>query len=204
MQKDDGSKTALQMMTDAETIQRVVSGDVNAFEILLRRYRGHVMAVVKNHVPLNDLDDVSQNVFLRAYQSLATYSEKGAFKNWLTGVAVRTCYDFWRNRYRQKDMPISSLSERHQQWLDSVMAEQSTDAYDAVQKQQEAREVLAWALDRLSPADRMVLELVYLEGMSGREAAGHLGWSVANVKIRSYRARNKLKKMVSGFMEKGR
>jgi RNA polymerase sigma-70 factor, ECF subfamily len=192
------------MITDAKTIQQVISGDVNAFEILLRRYRGHVMAVVINHVPSNEVDDVSQNVFLRAYQSLATYREKGSFKNWLTGVAIRTCYDFWRKKYKHKEVPISNLSERHQKWLDSVMAEQSADAYNAAQGKQEAQEILAWALNRLSAADRMVLELVYLEGMSGKEAAGYLGWSVANVKVRSYRARNKLKKIVTKFMDKGR
>ncbi len=162
------------------------------------------MAVVKNHVPSNEVDDVSQNVFLRAYQSLATYREKGSFKNWLTGVTIRTCYDFWRKKYKHKEVPISNLSERHQKWLGSVMAEQSADAYNAAQGKQEAQEILAWALNRLSAADRMVLELVYLEGMSGKEAAGYLGWSVANVKVRSYRARNKLKKIVTKFMDKGR
>jgi len=203
MNKDMRSNTASRIVTDAETIQRVVSGDVNAFEILLRRYKGHVVGVVKSHVPSSELDDVSQNVFVRVYRSLATYRGKSNFKNWLTGIAIRTCYDFWRKRYKHKEVPISNLSERHQKWLGSVMAEQSADAYHAAQGKEEAREVLNWALNRLSAADRMVLTLVYLEGLSGKEAAGYLGWSVANVKVRSFRARNKLKTIVTKFMEKG-
>lgn len=191
-------------MTDAETIQRVVSGDVNAFEILLRRYKGHVMGVVGNHVPPAEVDDVSQNAFIRAYQSLGGYKEKGEFKNWLTGVAVRTCYDFWRKKYKRKEVPMGDLSDGHLKWLESVAAEQSSVAFKALQKQTEAQEILAWALNRLSAADRMVLELVYLEGLSGKEAAAHLGWSLANVKVRSFRARNKLKKMISDFMAKNR
>jgi RNA polymerase sigma-70 factor, ECF subfamily len=57
--------------------------------------------------------------------------------------------------------------------------------------------MLDWAMDRLSPEDRMVVELIYLEGLSGKEAADLLGWSVANVKVRAFRSRNKLRKLLS-------
>ena len=75
-------------------------------------------------------------------------------------------------------------------------------AYDGSQsfykdgEQQEAREVLDWALNKLSAEDRMVIELVYLEGLSGKEAAELLGWSVTNVKVRSFRSRKKLQKLL--------
>ena len=59
-----------------------------------------------------------------------------------------------------------------------------------------------WALDQLTAKDRMVLELVYLEGLSGKEAAGLLGWSVANVKARSFRSRKKLQKLLAGLGER--
>ncbi len=58
------------------------------------------------------------------------------------------------------------------------------------------QEVLEWALGKLSAEDRMVLELVYLEGLSCKEAAKQLGWTLANVKVRSFRSRNKLKKLL--------
>jgi RNA polymerase sigma-70 factor (ECF subfamily) len=59
---------------------------------------------------------------------------------------------------------------------------------------------LDWALDRLSAEDRMVLELVYLEGLSVKETAELLGWSVANVKVRSHRSRKKVEKLLTGLI----
>lgn len=202
MNIENSNHTVSQKNTDAETIQQVLSGDVNAFEILLRRYKRHVMGVVANHVPSVEVDDVAQDAFVRAYQSLAGYKGKSEFKYWLTGVAVRTCYDFWRKKYKRNEVPMSELSERHLKWLDALTAAQSSVEFKALQEKTEAQEMLAWALNRLSPADRMVLELVYLEGLSGKEAAVHLGWSTANVKVRSFRAKRKLKRIVSGIMTK--
>ncbi len=66
---------------------------------------------------------------------------------------------------------------------------------------QHARETLEWALNRLSAEDRMVVELVYLEEFSGKEAATLLGWSVANVKVRVFRARKKLQKLLSRVLD---
>ncbi len=200
MTKDPENYMALSAISDTTAIERVLSGDVDAFEILMRRYQGHVMGVVRNHVPIDELEDVFQTVFIKAYQSITTYRKKGSFKNWLSGIAIRTCYDFWRHRYRQKEVPIGGLSASHQKWLDTVMAAQSADVYHAAEAQSEAREILSWALGQLSAEDRMVLELVYFQGMSGKEAATHLGWSVANVKIRSFRSRNRLKTILARFL----
>ena len=72
----------------------------------------------------------------------------------------------------------------------------------ALKSEKEAKEVLAWALNRLSAEDRMVVEMVYLEGMTGREAAELLGWSVTNVKVRSFRSRIRLRKLLSGLLER--
>ena len=63
---------------------------------------------------------------------------------------------------------------------------------------------MEWALGKLKPGERMVLELVYLEGLSGKEAADLLGWSVANVKVRSFRSRKKLEKLISEAMKGSR
>jgi RNA polymerase sigma-70 factor (ECF subfamily) len=96
---------------------------------------------------------------------------------------------------------MSTLTEKHQDWLEKVISDQSSRLFNEQSSQKEAREVLDWALDRLSPEDRMVLELVYLEGLSGKEAAELLGWSVANVKIRSHRSRKKLRKLLTILIE---
>jgi RNA polymerase sigma-70 factor (ECF subfamily) len=116
---------------------------------------------------------------------------------------VRTCYDFWRARYRNREISISSLTERQQHWLESVISAQSSRSFAADEEHQARKDVLDWALSQLSAEDRMVVELVYLEELSGKEAAKLLGWSVANVKVRSFRARKKLQKLLSQATRKG-
>lgn len=180
---------------DAEVVYQVVSGDVNAFERLLKRYEAHVLRIVKKHIPFDKVEEVAQDVFIRIYQSLPNFKRDDSFKQWLSTITVRTCYDFWRKHYRYREIPISSLSEKHQAWLEEAMATRSSQSFDDIASQNEAREILDWALDRLSPEDRMVLELVYLEGYSVKEAANLLGWSTAKVKVRSFRSRKKLHKL---------
>ncbi|MBU0989461.1 MAG: sigma-70 family RNA polymerase sigma factor, partial [Proteobacteria bacterium] len=104
--------------------------------------------------------------------------------------------------YRTRESPMSALSERHREWLECVISSESNASADGRARQEEAKEVLAWALDRLSPEDRMVVEMVYLEGMTGREAAELLGWSTANVKVRAFRSRRRLRKLLTGLLER--
>ena len=181
---------------DSEIVNQVVSGEVNAFEHLLKRYQAHVVRIVKKHIPFDKVEEVAQDVFVRTYQSLPTFKGDDGFKQWLSTITIRTCYDFWRKHYRYREIPLSSLSEKHQLWLEEATANSSSQSFYERDSQKEAREILDWALDRLSPEDRMVLELVYLEGYSIKEAAKLLGWSTVNVKVRSFRARKKLHKLI--------
>jgi RNA polymerase sigma-70 factor (ECF subfamily) len=187
--------------SDVEIVRRVMEGEINAFESLLLRYKDHVLEVVKKHVPYNEVEETAHDVFVRAYQSLSTFKERSSFKQWLSTIAVRACYDFWRKKYRSRELPMSSLAEEHQKWLEKVVSNRSGQSFADKYSQGKARELLDWALNRLSPEDRMVLELIYLEGLSGREAADLLGWSVANVKVRSLRARRKLHNLLARLVE---
>ena len=187
--------------SDTEIVRRVLQGEINAFESLLLRYQDHVFEVVKKHVPYSEVEETAHDVFVRAYQSLSTFQGRSSFRQWLSAIAVRACYDFWRKRYRNRELPMSSLTEEHPEWLEKVVSNRSGESFDDNYSQKGARELLAWALDRLSAEDRMVLELIYLEGLSGREASDLLGWSVANVKVRSLRARRKLRSLVMGLVE---
>jgi RNA polymerase sigma-70 factor (ECF subfamily) len=187
--------------TDAEIVRRVVEGNVNAFESLLTRYKDHVLKIIGKHMPHQKVEETAQDVFIRVYQSLPTFKVKNNFKQWVSSITVRTCYDYWRKVYRSREIPMSSLSERHQDWLENVMSDQSDQSFQKMSSQKEAVEVLDWALGKLSAKDRMVMELVYLEGLSGKEAADLMGLSVANIRIRSLRSRRKLEKLLTGLVE---
>ena len=185
--------TEAEQPSDDAVIEQVRLGRIDAFETLVARYEGDVFRWARRHVPAADVEDTAQEVFIRAYQSLATYRGRGkAFRSWLATITTRTCYDHWRRVYRSRETPLSSLTDAHEKWLDAALAETSAQDLEQRGAAQQAREILEAGLDRLSAEDRMVLELVYLEGRSGREAAELLNWSVANVKVRCFRARRKL------------
>ena len=192
-------KTHQSELSDIEIINQILNGDINSFEHLLDRYQDHALRIVKRHVPYGDVEDTIQDVFIRAYKALPNFKEKGGFKQWLSAIAVKTCYDFWRKRYRSKEFPMSDLTENHMVWLKKTLSDQSGKSFSQERYKEKAKELLDWALNKLSAKDRMVLELIYFEGLSLQEAADLLGWSVANVKVRSFRSRKKLETILSGL-----
>jgi RNA polymerase sigma-70 factor (ECF subfamily) len=183
--------------SDAEIVRQVISGNVNAFEQLVRKYQNHVLRIIKKHLPHEHVLDTVQDVFMRVYQSLPTFKVDSSFEQWLSTIAVRTCYDFWRKHSKFREFAMSSFTEKHQVWLEEALSDKSSQSFHERGLQKEAREILDWALDRLAAEDRLVLELVYLEGHSVKEAASLLGWSSANVKVRSFRSRKKLYNLLS-------
>ncbi|MDR2019060.1 MAG: sigma-70 family RNA polymerase sigma factor [Syntrophobacterales bacterium] len=182
---------------DAEIVRQIVAGNVNAFEHLVDRYQNLVLAIVKKHVPFEHVEDTVQDVFLRTYRSLSTFKNDNGFKPWVSVIAVRTCHDFWRDHYKTREISMSSLTEQHQAWIEATLSDQSSRSFHETKVQNEAREVLDWALNKLSAAERMVLELIYFEGNSVKEAAHLLGLSIANVKVRLFRSRKKLHEMLT-------
>lgn len=180
------------MSDDTEIIERVLRGEIDRFADLIARHRQHVLKIVSGHVPADQAAEVAHDVFVRAYHSLPRFSRQVPFEHWLSRLAVRTCYDFWRAR-RRADIPVSMLTVDQAGWLDRALAGESDARFHEQTDQRESQEVLDWALAQLSPENRLVLTLVYLESRSVREAADLLGWSMVNVKVRCHRARQKLR-----------
>jgi RNA polymerase sigma-70 factor (ECF subfamily) len=175
-----------------ELLRQIHLGDIDQFAELISRYQKHVIRIVCRRVPADRVDEIAHDVFVRAYVGLAQFSRSVAFEHWLAGIAVRTCYDFWRTR-KSEALPVSALTAEHQRWMDRVLTAQSDDQFCEQARRREATEVLEWALEQLSPENRAVLTLVHLDGHSVREAAQLLGWSMINVKVRAHRARRALR-----------
>lgn len=189
---------------DNEVIQRILQGNADAFEVLLKRYQPLVLNIVAKHLPCDMVEETAHNVFIKAYNSLQAFGCEGPFKHWLSKIAVRTCYDFWREQYKSKEVVMNSLSEEeHYGWFEALISSKSMESFKHEEFLKETREVLRWALARLSAKDRMVLSMVYLEGLSVRETADLLGWSIVNVKIRSHRARKELRRQLVELSGKG-
>ena len=190
---------------DDRTIRKVRAGDVDAFADLMRRHGARVNATVSRHVPFDQREEVAQDTWIRAFQSLDGYSLGTRFGDWLTGIAVRASYDYWRQHYRSREVSESTMGESHREWIEAVSAKQSADTFREQIQRREAKEVLDYALAQVSPEDRMVINLVHLEGLSALEASKQLGWSVVNVKVRAHRTRKKMRQAIESWLgEDGR
>ncbi len=174
----------LSSMPDETTLHLARNGDETAFGHLVAQHKGRVFALVARFArEAHQIDDLAQEVFIRAWQRLGQYREEAPFEHWLSRIAVHACYDFLRRQRRWslfRSVPIESVDLP------------DTDRASAL----EAREVVEKALARLKPKERLVLTLFELEGHSVREIAALTGWSEANVKTRASRARAELKKIL--------
>ncbi len=184
-------------ISDDAIVKTVLSGDVNAFEALVTRHRHYVARIVAGHVPYDKIDEVTHDTFVNAYRGLNTYRGGERFPNWMSRIAVRCCYDFWRDWQRNREAVTVTLSDAGAEFVDGLMSDTAMDFYQEAARRSEAQEVLTWAMAQLSPEDRMVLTLTALEEKSVAEAAELLGWSKVNVKVRALRARRKLKAILS-------
>lgn len=182
---------------DFQVIHRVLAGDINAFEKLLEKYQDHVFMIVSKHLPQDMVEEIAHETFIKAYTAMVSFKFESSFSHWLSTIAVRTCHDFWRKRYRNQEIPVSVFTDKHHDWLEQVTSEQSGRSFKQDQNRKEAQEVLELVLSQLSASDRMLVSLMFVEGYSGKETAELLDWSLANVKVRTFRIRHKLRKLLA-------
>ena len=108
-------------------------------------------------------------------------------------LTVRTCYDFLRGHQRNREAAFSELSDSENDWLDHFVTE--PDA--ASEKADAARQLVERILTQLSPPARLVITLLEIEERSVKEISKLTGWSVPLVKVRAFRARAEMRKIVA-------
>ena len=189
------------MSNDVDIIRRILSGQINEYEILVERYSRQVFAIVYKRVPKSDVEEVAQEIFVAVYRSLPTFKAHKPFSHWLSRIAVRKCCDFWRRLERKKEMPASTLSEMHDEWLDQAASAASQSEFDRLAARREAQELLASALVGLKPEDRMAIDLLYIQGWSVKETAKAMDWSLSKTKVRALRARHTLRQIIKTMLE---
>jgi RNA polymerase sigma-70 factor (ECF subfamily) len=108
-------------------------------------------------------------------------------------LTVRTCYDFLRSHQRNKELNFSELSDPENDWLDRFVSQPETAAEHA----DAAKQLIDRILTQLTPAAQLVITLLEIEERSVKEIASLTGWSVALVKVRAFRARAEMKKVLA-------
>jgi len=181
--------------TDAELIAAVLNGDAASFEPLIKKYQPGVFATARRYARReSEVEDIVQEVFLKAFQKLGSFRGDAPFEHWLMRLALRTCYDFLRAHQRNREMSFTDISREETDWLERFVVSPS----DASEQAAAARELVQRVLAQLPPAARLVITLLEIEDRSVKEVALLTGWSVPVVKIRAFRARAQMRK----FLEK--
>jgi RNA polymerase sigma-70 factor, ECF subfamily len=176
---------------DHDLVQAVCAGDTASFEVLIRKYQPRIFATVRRYARREEeIEDIVQEIFIKAYHKLGTFRGDAPFEHWLMRLAVRTCYDFLRAHRRNRELRFSDLSEAEDDWLERFVAEPGHPPEDA----DAARALVQRLLDMLSPKARLIINLLEIEERSVKEIAELTGWSVPLVKVRAFRARAEMRK----------
>ena len=180
--------------TEAELISAVVQGDAASFEPLIQKYSPRVFATARRYARLeSEVEDIVQEVWLKAFQRLGSFRGDAPFEHWLMRLAVRICYDFLRRHQRNREDAFSELTGPETDWLDRFVTrpESANEQADA------ARQLVERVLEQLSPPARLVITLLEIEDRSVKEISKLTGWSVPLVKVRAFRARAEMRKVLA-------
>lgn len=176
---------------DRNLVRRAQAGDKEAFEVLVRRHQHRVFAVAGGILRRReDVEDIAQQVFVKAYFSLKRFDQRAAFSTWLYKITVNECWDLLRKKKVRPLLYESDLSEEQAQQFGA--AEKKDTGAPDISETLEAREQVERLLDGLDARDRMMLILKEVEGFAIDEIAEILDLNANTVKVRLFRARRRI------------
>lgn len=193
-----GPHAGTAMDDDALFVARAQSGDLRAYDELVNRHRGRIFAMVRNMIH-NEADawDLSQEVFVKAWQALPRFEAKARFSTWLFRIAHNVVYDWTRKR------KIESAGEFNDEIFDrgqidplASTAPAGAEAPDASMEHGELRMKIQSALQKLSPEHRESVILKDVQGLSYKEIADAMDCSIGTVMSRLFYARQKLQSLL--------
>ena len=182
--------------SDSEIISQVLKGDHNAYALLVERYKSYVFTLTfrftKNR---EDAEEVSQDIFVKAYRSLADFKGTAKFSTWLYTIVNTTCITFLRKRR----LDVKSLDDERT----FEVADSQDSGFRANMVEQKSRLIMVnRAIAMLNPDDAEIITLFYKNEQSLEEISQILGVEVNTAKVRLHRARTRLKdKMEKHFKE---
>lgn len=175
-------------------IEQSLAGDQNSYEVLVRRYSPRVFNIIGSFFRRRDMvEDIAQEVFARAYFSLATFTLGRSFEAWVAKIAVNACYDQLRTQRRRSEYNMPQSAEHEDEWLELQMLEAARDRHASAERQREASDTAERLLAKLDPEDRLVIVLMDRDGYSVSEVSEMTGWGQSKVKVRAFRARRTMR-----------
>ena len=182
---------AVEAADDRELVRRAQREDKEAFEELIRRHQQRVFAVAGGILKRReDVEDIAQQVFVKAYFSLKRFDQRAALSTWLYKITVNECWDMLRKKKVRPLVYEADLSEEQARQVISS-AEKGKEHPD-ISERLELRQRVDRLLEGLDERDRLMLILKEVEGFSIEEIAEVLDLNANTVKVRLFRARRRV------------
>ena len=186
---------------ELEWIKRAQRGDGEAFGLLVERYQRRIFSLVYHLVRRReDVEDLAQEVFIKAFRSVQSYNFQASFVTWLSRVAVNHCYDYLRRLRVSPVTYYSEMSEEGQRNLEASVESVEEGGLDQAERAA-VQELVGKLLARAPAKDRLILTLKEMEGYSVEEISDLLNLKPSTVKVRLHRARKRMLEDIKEWRE---
>ena len=179
----------------AALVQGALRHDDEAARELVRRLYPLVAKMVRSHRPRRTAEeDLCQMIFIKVFQKLSQFSGKVPLEHWVSRIAINTCLNQIESERIRPELRHADLSEEEQAVVENLAASPDELAPD---RQLASRQLVEHLLELLKPVERLVIDLLYLQGRTVEEIRKITGWSATIVKVRAFRARQKMKRQLT-------
>lgn len=184
-------------LTDTEIICRVIDGETDLFEIIMRRYNQRLYRIGRSffHGDDDEIEDIMQFTYIRAFEKLSSFENRSAFSTWLTRIFINEALA--RKRYKGKF--ISITEEEHISEDILFTGKNTMKSPYTIGDNKELKELLEKAIDELPEKYKLVFVMYEIENLSVRETGECLKITESNVKVRLNRARKMLRDHLSSY-----
>lgn len=187
---------------EADLVRRVQARDEIAFRQVVERYQAKVFSIIYGILRnRNDAEDIAQQVFAKIYFSIGKFDFRSSLLTWIYKITVNECYDYLRKKRVRKLVYESDFSEEDLRSMET--AEQSEERSRPVDTTLAQRDLLLKLLEKISEEDRNLILLKEVEGHSVEELAEMTGMNQNTIKVKLFRARQKLLKSAQRLMRTG-
>jgi RNA polymerase sigma-70 factor (ECF subfamily) len=181
-------------------VEGALRHDDEAARELVRRLYPLVAKMVRSHrARRTSEEDLCQMIFIKVFQKLNQFSGKVPLEHWVSRIAVNTCLSAIESERIRPELRQADLSEEEQAVVENLATSTEELAPD---RQLASRQLVEHLLEFLKPAERLVIDLLYLQGRSVEEIHQITGLGTAAIKVRAFRARQKMKAQLSKLSER--
>lgn len=192
------SKVVYKKSPEAEVVRRCQAGDEAAFRQIVEQHRSKVFSIIYGIVRnRNDAEDIAQQVFAKIYFSIKGFDFRSSLITWIYKITVNECYDYLRKQKVRKLVYESDLGENDARTMENSAL--ATDRRPPADRRVERREYLMKLLSKVSEEERVLLIQKEVEGRTVEELAQMTGLNENTIKVKLFRARQKLVKAAAKF-----